>query len=193
MRRKNRPKWSSEPSKRRRNRPRRAAAASLRRLLRDKKTRWKRKKRIRSRRSTKIVRVVGVVYICYRQLFFSLFPEERERETISFFPIICCSLSVKSLALFFWSKRFKPTMELIRVHDVKFFLKKLRATRCVNTDNNIPLSFFLSLRSNRVRLCPRPRVREPRVGDGNRRRNPERDGRDFAAQRSRHVRERRLY
>jgi hypothetical protein len=68
--------------------------------------------------------VVGVVYICYRQLFFSLSRGERERPYLFFRLFAACSLSVKSLALFFWStKRFKPTMDLIRVHNVKFFLK----------------------------------------------------------------------
>jgi len=53
------------------------------------------------------VRVVGVVYICYRQLFF-LSLQERERETISFFPIICSLVGEINLLEFFLvaSKRF---------------------------------------------------------------------------------------
>jgi hypothetical protein len=69
------------------------------------------------------VRVLLVSFIFVIDNCFSLsFPRrERERPYLFFRLFAACSLSVKSLALFFWSKRFKPTMDLIRVHNVKFF------------------------------------------------------------------------
>ena len=71
------------------------------------------------------MRVVGVVYICYRQLFFSFFPEERERERDHIFfsdYLLSVGEISRSLRVFLVYKRFKPTMDL-RVHNVNFFLK----------------------------------------------------------------------
>jgi hypothetical protein len=69
------------------------------------------------------VRVVGVVDICYRQLFFSFFPEERERDHIFFSDYLLSVGEIsRSLRVFLVYKRFKPTMDL-RVHNVNFFKK----------------------------------------------------------------------